>query len=132
MPFPIEGDDGCINSGLTCPLKEGVRELYFKTLYVRKIYPEVCMKFTNSIVVQTHDDESKISIQLIRLISIDWIKLFTDDFLCESLFLGVWRSRGLPSPKTFYNTNTILTFCLFYNRSQQLSHHYPEISSNVK
>ena len=33
-------------------------------------------------------------------------------------WLYLWRSRGSRSPKTFYNTNTIFIFYLFYNRSQ--------------
>ena len=34
------------------------------------------------------------------------------------LFNMLWRSRRSRSPKTFYNTNTIFIFYLFYNRSQ--------------
>lgn len=41
LPFPIEGDDGCKDSGLTCPLKDGVEVTYFKALEVMKQYPSV-------------------------------------------------------------------------------------------
>ena len=41
VPFPITGDDGCQNSGLTCPLKGGVEVKYSKAIPVLSQYPSV-------------------------------------------------------------------------------------------
>eukprot|EP00795_Rhopilema_esculentum_P002538 gene2538-733_t len=42
VPFPITGDDGCQNSGLTCPLKGGVEVKYSKAIPVLSQYPSMC------------------------------------------------------------------------------------------
>lgn len=44
IPFPISGDDGCINSGLTCPLKPGVEVKYAKAIPVSTSYPSVSIQ----------------------------------------------------------------------------------------
>ena len=45
IPFPMEGTDGCVKSGLTCPLKGGVEVKYFKSLPVKTLYPSVSTSF---------------------------------------------------------------------------------------
>lgn len=41
VPFPITGTDGCVNCGLTCPLKSGVEVKFFKSIPVLKAYPSM-------------------------------------------------------------------------------------------
>jgi len=41
VPFPMEGTDGCVKSGLTCPLKGGVEVKYSKELPVKTVYPSL-------------------------------------------------------------------------------------------
>ncbi|XP_018319895.1 ecdysteroid-regulated 16 kDa protein-like isoform X2 [Agrilus planipennis] len=41
VPFHLTNDNGCVNSGLTCPLKAGQTYLYKATLPVLKKYPQV-------------------------------------------------------------------------------------------
>lgn len=41
MPFPLPNPDGCVNHGLTCPIKKGEPLDYIATLPVLKAYPKV-------------------------------------------------------------------------------------------
>ena len=41
IPIELDGDDGCKDSGLTCPLKEGVEVTYFKAITVKPDFPSV-------------------------------------------------------------------------------------------
>lgn len=41
MPFPLPNPDGCVGSGLTCPLEKGKNYAYVATLPVLKSYPKV-------------------------------------------------------------------------------------------
>ncbi len=45
IPYPIKGTDGCVDSGLTCPLKAGVSVTFHKAIYVSTAYPSVSNKF---------------------------------------------------------------------------------------
>lgn len=40
-PFPLQNPDGCVNSGITCPLEKGSSYKYEATLSVLKKYPKV-------------------------------------------------------------------------------------------
>lgn len=42
IPFPLSNPNGCVNSGLTCPLSGGKDYKYDTTLFVRTVYPKVC------------------------------------------------------------------------------------------
>lgn len=41
MPFPLPNPNGCVNSGLTCPLTKDTKYEYVATLPVLKTYPKV-------------------------------------------------------------------------------------------
>lgn len=41
MPFPLANPNACVDSGLTCPLKQGVDYEYRQTLPVLRSYPKV-------------------------------------------------------------------------------------------
>lgn len=41
MPFSLPNSDGCVNSGLACPIKKGSTYEYSTTLPVLKSYPKV-------------------------------------------------------------------------------------------
>lgn len=44
IPFPIPEDDGCKDSGLSCPLQSGTEYNYTMTIPVRKLYPQVILQ----------------------------------------------------------------------------------------
>lgn len=44
MPFPLPNPNGCVDSGLECPLEKGKNYAYVATLPVLKSYPKVKMK----------------------------------------------------------------------------------------
>lgn len=41
MPFTLPNPDGCLNSGITCPVQKGSNYEYSTTLPVLKQYPKV-------------------------------------------------------------------------------------------
>lgn len=41
MPFSLPNPDGCLGSGLTCPIQKGTNYEYRATLPVLKSYPKV-------------------------------------------------------------------------------------------
>ncbi len=41
MPFTLPNSDGCVDSGLTCPINKGSTYEYSTTLPVLKSYPKV-------------------------------------------------------------------------------------------
>lgn len=41
MPFPLANPDGCVDTGLNCPLKKDETYAYTATLPVLKSYPKV-------------------------------------------------------------------------------------------
>lgn len=43
MPFPLPNPDGCVDSGLSCPLEKDKQYAYVATLPVLKSYPKVRM-----------------------------------------------------------------------------------------
>lgn len=48
MPFPLQNPDGCVDSGLVCPLNKGTTYEYVATLPVLKAYPKVNLKHSNN------------------------------------------------------------------------------------
>ena len=47
VPFALDQPNGCIDSGLTCPLLAGKNYSYRQTLYVKEIYPSVSILYFN-------------------------------------------------------------------------------------
>lgn len=41
MPFPLQNPNGCVDSGLTCPLSKESTYSYVASLQVLKSYPKV-------------------------------------------------------------------------------------------
>lgn len=43
IPFHMPNADGCVNSGVTCPLKAGASYGYISTFPIMKIYPAISL-----------------------------------------------------------------------------------------
>ena len=41
IPFPLDNPDGCKNSGLKCPMKNGDEGQYKTAIFVKSVYPRV-------------------------------------------------------------------------------------------
>jgi Niemann-Pick C2 protein len=41
VPFPIDNNDACVNSGLTCPIRTGELAHFTLTLPIRSYYPDI-------------------------------------------------------------------------------------------
>eukprot|EP00794_Sanderia_malayensis_P019909 gene19909-21855_t len=55
IPFPLKEKDGCKNSGLTCPLKAGVKVTYHQQLEILTAYPSLKLE----VKWQLKDEKSK-------------------------------------------------------------------------
>lgn len=49
MPFGLPNSDGCVNCGVTCPIRKGTNYEYSTTLPVLKAYPKVFPFYVNKI-----------------------------------------------------------------------------------
>jgi len=56
IPLEMEGDDGCKDSGLTCPLKEGVEVTYFKAITIKPDFPSFRLQVKWELKDQNNQD----------------------------------------------------------------------------
>merc|ERR1712150_291039 len=56
IPFPIDNPNGCVDSGLTCPVKSGSDVTYSTSLFVKSEYPNVRVTVEWELRDQNGDD----------------------------------------------------------------------------
>lgn len=56
MPFPLPNGNGCLNSGIECPLVSGNSYTYVATLPVLKAYPKVKVEVKWQLKTGSGDD----------------------------------------------------------------------------
>lgn len=56
MPFPLQNPDGCVDSGLTCPLTKDSTYSYVASLSVLKSYPKVKVDVKWQLQNEDHED----------------------------------------------------------------------------
>lgn len=66
VPFKLPNDDGCVDSGLECPLAGGTEYRYSTTLPVLKQYPkvELCKKKPQIIQFVSFSFASQVSVEV--------------------------------------------------------------------